>query len=153
MSRPRKTRTIEGPPYCKSFKPQGIPTRYINTIVITVEEYECVRLADYNNLEHKDASAKLGISRSVFTRMLQNARNKIAKAIIDGCELLIEGGEFDFENNRIRCLACHNTYQAPINEVSITVCPNCSSDNLQNLNGQYSQRVVHGGRRHRGGRC
>ena len=152
MPRPRKIRAIECPPYCKSFKPQGIPTRYIKTVIISVEEYECVRLADYNNLEHQEASARLGISRSVFTRMLQTARNKIATAIIDGCELMIEGGEFNFENNRTRCLSCYNTYQAPKEEAPLTICPNCSSDKLQNLNGQYVQKAARGVRRHRGGR-
>jgi uncharacterized protein len=55
-----------------------------------MDELEAVRLADYEGLYHEDAAVKMGISRATFGRILNNARRKIADAIVNGKALKIE---------------------------------------------------------------
>lgn len=55
-----------------------------------MDELESVRLADYEGLYHEDAAVKMGISRATFGRILNNARRKVADAIVNGKALKIE---------------------------------------------------------------
>ena len=55
-----------------------------------MDELEAVRLADYEGLYHEDAAVKMGISRATFGRILNNARRKVADAIVNGKALKIE---------------------------------------------------------------
>lgn len=149
MPRRKLCRNLQGPPCCGSFKPKGIPSRFLKVVTITLDEYESIRLADYENLEHEEASLKLGVSRSVFTRLVDAARKKVAIAIVEGCELTIDGGEYHFENKHFRCLGCYHLFDLPLNSDDPTECPKCKSINLENLNTSYGiagkcKRHAHG---------
>jgi predicted DNA-binding protein (UPF0251 family) len=139
MPRRRKIRFIEGPPSSFGFKPKGIPARFLKTIILSLDEYESIKLVDYYNLEHEEASKKLGISRSVFTRNLDVSRKKIAKAIVEGCELSIEGGDVQFEKNYYRCLNCFGLFENGREDDIKLQCPFCNSENVDNLNSYYQQ--------------
>lgn len=134
MPRRKKCRMLQGPPCCSGFKPKGIPARFLNTVIITLDEYESIRLADYLNLEHEEAAEKLGISRSIFTRLVDGARKKVAQALIDGCELAIEGGEYHFSQKHFRCLTCFYLFKTAISDADPADCPKCHSSNIDNLN-------------------
>ena len=53
MARPEKNRTILQPPLMKGFKPFGIPRCKLEALKLTFEEYESMRLVNYENLEQK----------------------------------------------------------------------------------------------------
>jgi predicted DNA-binding protein (UPF0251 family) len=72
------------------FKPRGIPLFQLEETGLDMDELEAVRLADYEGLYHEDAAVKMGISRATFGRILNNARRKIADAIVNGKALKIE---------------------------------------------------------------
>jgi uncharacterized protein len=149
MPRIKKCRRLEGPPLCNAFKPRGIPTRFIKTVSINLDEYEAIRLADHQDLEHEEASKLLGVSRSVFTRLLDGARKKLAQAIIEGTELIIEGGDYHFQKKTYRCLDCYNVFEVNINDPDPANCPKCSSTKIDNLNNYFGGRgqcFRHGGR-------
>jgi len=110
MSRPRKIRRVSKPPICSRFKPVGIPARLLDVVDLSVDEYEALRLADYEGLEHKEAAEKMGISRPTFTRLIDQARKKFASGIIEGKEISIEGGNFQFLQHVARCRNCGSTY-------------------------------------------
>ena len=55
-----------------------------------MDELETVRLADYEGMYHEDAAVKMNISRATFGRILNNARHKVADAIVNGKALKIE---------------------------------------------------------------
>lgn len=147
MPRPKQCRIIEGPPRFNGFKPKGVPSRLVKKITLSIDEYESIRLADHLGLEHEEASKRIGISRSVFTRLVERARKKVADALVEGCELVIEGGEYHFEKQYFRCSECHFVMSIPIGELSPTQCEQCGSSHIENLNEQYGIQ----GRCHRHG--
>jgi len=136
MPRPEKDRIIFKPPIFSEFKPVGISMRSLSEIQITLDEYEAFRLADHIGLSHIEAAEEMGISRPTFTRLIEKARKKIAEFIIQGKLLTIEGGNIHFRNNVIRCVSCGHMFTTNI-ENSITECPECNSNNLQNLAGGF----------------
>ncbi len=105
-------------------------------VVITLDEYEAFRLADHLGLDHLQASTQMDISRPTFSRLIEKARAKIALAIIDGLELSIEGGNFDFSQGRHLCRNCGDEQTHAITEL-IEDCPECGSDNLEDLTSKY----------------
>ncbi len=137
MPRPRIPRKIFTPPRFLHFKPVGVPRRLLETVVLTVDELEAIRLADHEGLDHQPASERMGISRPTFSRLLDAARAKLAHCIIEGRELIIEGGDVDFENSLQRCRDCGDEvlqeksgYEAPPAEEE---CKVCGSDNVQDM--------------------
>ena len=137
MPRPRKIRRVSKPPICSRFKPVGIPARLLDVVDLSVEEYEALRLADYEGLEHKIAAEKMGISRPTFTRLIEQARKKIASGIIEGKEISIEGGDFQFIQHVVRCRSCGSL--SNYSQHAPEKCPECNEEDLENLN-QYYQR-------------
>ena len=151
MARPQKERGIKEPPRIQSFKPAGIPMRFLERVSLSLDEFEAIRLADHEGLEHKEASERMGISRSTFTRLIDKARKKVGEALVEVKELFIEGGNVHFRQNLVRCLSCGKVLSVSISEIPPQECPECGEPNLVNL----AQTFGHGrccGRRWRGGR-
>ena len=96
MPRPRLCRNIHRNPEVSYFKPQGVPLRNLAEVVITLDAYEAMRLADLEGLSQEDAAKKMGISQPTFHRLLVDARKKIAESIVQGKALKIEGGPVRF---------------------------------------------------------
>ncbi|MBN2426474.1 MAG: DUF134 domain-containing protein [Calditrichaceae bacterium] len=132
MPGPYRRRRVFQPPNFVNFKPSGIPRRALKMITLAVDEYEAIRLADYNGLDHTQAAENMGISRPTFSRLVEKARNKIAQALVDGMELIVEGGNIEFANTRRRCLDCGDEYLSPYSE-KINDCPECGSDNIEDI--------------------
>ncbi len=141
MRGPYRKRRIHEPPNIKNFKPSGIPRKMLQTVTVTVDEYEAIRLADYHGLEHLQASEKMAISRPTFTRLIEKARHKIAEAIVDGKELVVEGGNIKFENARHRCRDCGDEQKSPINQ-NITDCPECGSKNVEDISQNFLKNEI-----------
>lgn len=90
MSRPKKCRCVHCKPGANYFKPRGIPIVELEEIALKLDELEALRLADYEGLYHEDAARRMDISRATFGRILDEARHKVAGAIINGSALKIE---------------------------------------------------------------
>jgi predicted DNA-binding protein (UPF0251 family) len=69
-------------------------------IVLSLDEFEAVRLADYEQLYQEDAAAKMNISRQTFGRIIEAAHKKIADVLMNGKALKIEGGEVAFDETK-----------------------------------------------------
>jgi predicted DNA-binding protein (UPF0251 family)/DNA-directed RNA polymerase subunit RPC12/RpoP len=132
MRGPYRKRQIHLPPHFKNFKPSGIPRNLLKSLTITVDEYEALRLADYEGLEQLQASEKMGISRPTFTRLIEKARYKLAMAIIEGKELIVEGGNIEFQNTLRRCRDCGDEQISPSDGI-IEDCPECGSENVEDF--------------------
>jgi uncharacterized protein len=89
MARPRKHRMVACEINASYFKPQGIPMRQLEEIVLDMDEVEAIRLADIEGLYHVDAALKMGVSRPTFGNILARARRKIATALLEGKALRI----------------------------------------------------------------
>jgi hypothetical protein len=93
MARPKCCRRIDGEPACRIFKPAGVPCSFIEEVVLSMDEFEAIRLADLERLYHGQAAEKMSVSRQTFGRILESGRSKVAKALAGGLALRIEGGE------------------------------------------------------------
>ena len=100
MPRPKCSRHVCGVPDKNYFKPRGIPAMDLDEVVLSLDEFEAIRLADYEQLYQKEAAAKMNISRQTFGRIIETARKKIADVLIKGKALKIEGGEVTFDETR-----------------------------------------------------
>lgn len=92
MPRPCCLRHIDISPCAVYFKPAGIPVRMLEEVVLTLDELESLRLADLNGLYQEQAAEEMKISRPTFSRVVEQARRKVADALIHGKALRLEGG-------------------------------------------------------------
>lgn len=129
MARNPKARAISHPPLFTTFKPAGVAGTKLETITLELDEYEAIRLADYDGLEHEQAAQAMGISRSTFTRLVERARKKMASMLIEGAKLVIDGGSIHFKENIYQCKACNHRFRASILEER-RECPMCHSAEL-----------------------
>ena len=94
MVRPRKCRMVDAPPDVTYFKPRGVPLSDLNEIYLSIEGYEALRLADHQNMTHDLAAGQMQVSRQTFGRILAQARQTVAKALVGGLALRIRGGNY-----------------------------------------------------------
>ena len=94
-------------PRLRGFKPFGCSEFKQNeTEVVLFEEYEALRLSEYEGLDHDSAAAKMNVSRPTFTRILNKCISKIANAFIEGKTIVVDGGEFEFAEKVKCCNSC-----------------------------------------------
>lgn len=136
MPRPKKERVVQRPPLYADFKPTGVQRSGLETLLVELDEFEAIRLADYLGMEHTEAAAEMEISRSTFTRLIDKARKKISCFLIEGKHLQIEGGNIHFRGNLIQCHSCGHMFNASF-ETDIERCPGCGSRNLLDLAGGF----------------
>ncbi len=153
MPRPRRRRRIHGPPRFDHFKPVGVPRRLLETLTLSVDEFEAIRLADLEGLDQERAAEKMNISRPTFSRLVETARGKVARVLVEGRELRIEGGAVDFIHTVRRCRDCGDEALDPLpagdtDPETGERCHVCGSDNLEDL----AFNVMRGGGRQRHGR-
>ena len=106
MVRPHCTRTIQGRPQATAFKPAGIPMRELEEVIITLDEFEAIRLADLDKLYQEQAALQMGVSRPTFSRIIDAAHTKIADALVHGKVIRIEGGTV--QTGAFRCCRRHD---------------------------------------------
>jgi predicted DNA-binding protein (UPF0251 family) len=94
MGRPKKCRWVETEPGVTFFKPRGISLRTLEQTVITVDELEAMRLADYLEMTQEEVAQKMQVSRPTVTRMLARAHRAVAEALVHGKAICIEGGDY-----------------------------------------------------------
>jgi len=97
MSRCKKLRMVSHMPPVGVFKPAGIPVRRLVWSTLSLDEYEAMRLADLEGLTQEQVARRLGVSRPTVSRILAEARRKVAGALTYGRALVIRGGSVAFE--------------------------------------------------------
>jgi uncharacterized protein len=66
--------------------------RELEEVIMTLDEFEAVRLADLNGLYQEQAATQMSVSRATFSRIIDSAHKKIAEVLVGGKALRIEGG-------------------------------------------------------------
>jgi uncharacterized protein len=99
MPRKKCHRHIESRPGVTFYKPAGIPMNKLEEVILHIDEFEAVRLADAEGLYHEEAAARMNISRQTFGRIVGEARKKIAGAITEGKAIVIENFVLNSKNN------------------------------------------------------
>lgn len=92
MPRPIKSRCVAREPGATYFKPRGIPMTELAEVVLGVDEFEALRLADLEGLYQEEAAARMKVSRQTFANIVHAARAKVADVLAHGKALKIEGG-------------------------------------------------------------
>ncbi|NLT15920.1 MAG: DUF134 domain-containing protein [Clostridiales bacterium] len=93
MPRPRKWRNVCRMPGCSRFGPLD-PCRHDDPIVMSVDEYETIRLIDLEELTQEECARQMNVARTTVQGIYNDARKKLAGALIGGRLLLIEGGDY-----------------------------------------------------------
>jgi predicted DNA-binding protein (UPF0251 family) len=94
---------VAGSPAASLWKPAGVPLGGLQQVVLALDEFEALRLADLEGQYQEEAAARMGVSRPTLGRILEAARRKVADALVHGHALRIEGGTVVCEEPRACC--------------------------------------------------
>jgi predicted DNA-binding protein (UPF0251 family)/DNA-directed RNA polymerase subunit RPC12/RpoP len=138
VPKPKKNRFVQQPPAVTYYKPQGIPLFQLEQVVLNVDEFEAIRLVDYEGLHLEDAARRLEVSRATSARIIDSAHRKIAAALTHGHAIRIEGGSFVLGKNQYHCRDCGSRWEIEIGnrtaaQAAAIACPSCRSERVQDL--------------------
>lgn len=100
MSRPRKCRKVCCMPLIDKFAPVDYPNGDNNVIVMTVDEYETIRLIDKEGFSQEECSKYMNVARTTIQNVYNSARKKLAEALVSGFALYISGGDYTICSKR-----------------------------------------------------
>ena len=125
MPRPKCCRQVVEIPVKTCFRPEGVISSCPKEVLLSLDEYESLRLADLEGLYQEQAASRMNVSRPTFGRIVEAARRKVADAIVNGKILRIEGGPVSIEaGETTRCPRCHRAFGLP-NSRDGAICPHC----------------------------
>jgi predicted DNA-binding protein (UPF0251 family) len=133
MPRRRRLRKVVAPPGFRGYKPYGINGTSKESIELLYEEYEALKLADYDMMNHQEASEIMGVSRPTFARIYESARRKIARALVETKIIKTVFGNAWMDKNWYECESCHARFTIP-RTLKEHQCPICSSVRIELLN-------------------
>jgi len=90
MPRPCIRRRIRGRPNSSYFKPAGIRMIDLDETILTMPEFESIRLIDFLEIPQEKAAEQMQISQPTLSRILKSARKKLSDSIINGKAIKIE---------------------------------------------------------------
>lgn len=93
MPRPRKWRRVCCMPRVDAFGPEG-EIGQTESVILSVDEYEVIRLIDWEGLDQDRCAYQMGVARSTVQRIYEKARKKLADFLVNGKPLKIEGGDY-----------------------------------------------------------
>lgn len=127
MSRTRKTRSIQRAPSYQGLKPYGVQVKSNVEVELHLEEYEAIKLCDFDLLTQAEAADVMEVSRPTFTRIYESARRKMARVLVEPCVMKIRGGHAMARTVWHQCLVCQVSFAAePVN----AVCPLCGTGRI-----------------------
>ena len=133
MPRPIKPRRLILPYKRITFIPEDKVNINIEEIHLLSEEFEVIKLIDYENLNQTKAAKVIGLSRPTITRIYERARRKIAEALIESKSLKIEGGNVYFGKDWYKCNECKSFFNVPDEIFFKKKCPMCLGASIQEL--------------------
>ena len=135
MTRPKCCRKIGCMPDVNYYKPRGIPSSLLEEVVLTLDEFEALKLADSDGLYQEQAAIKMDVSRQTFGRIIDSAHKKIADVLIHGKALKIEGGDVEIRNiKNSKGKKCNRLSENSFDKEDQIECPNCKKvKNIKNL--------------------
>lgn len=113
MARPVRCRKVCFEPKYDRFSP--CETEKAEEILLTVDEFETIRLIDHEKKTHEQCARQMEVSRTTVTEMYERARRKIADHIVNGKTLRISGGHYALcDGSARRCCGkkCNKVNQA-----------------------------------------
>ena len=135
MANQKRPRSHSHPPGAYEFRPPGHTSRSSLRIILSIAEYEAIRLVDYKELDHSAAADEMEISRPTCVRLVASAHRKIAEALAEGKTIAIEGGASAMRTNRFRCGTCGHLWSETeiIEDPEKLRCPRCNGSRIIDL--------------------
>ena len=144
MPRPPRCRRICDAPQVDKFCPNG--SEDVEPILLTLDEYEVIRLVDLEQQTHEQCAAQMDISRSTVQEIYEGARRKIAACLVHGKPLHITGGNYRICGGQeaAHCGRCCRMQRANTEKSS----KKCKGDSIMKIavtyeNGQIFQHFGH----------
>ncbi|KNZ40696.1 DUF134 domain-containing protein [Acetobacterium bakii] len=94
MPRPVKRKKVCCLPETNLFGPLNAKNMDADIIMMSVEEYETIRLIDLEGMLQEECAESMKVARTTVQRIYNDARKKLANALVNGIILKIEGGNY-----------------------------------------------------------
>ncbi|MEG2152145.1 MAG: DUF134 domain-containing protein [Clostridia bacterium] len=94
MARPCKRRRICAMPECGRFGPKDDTAAVRQTIAMTIDEFESIRLIDLEGMMQEQCAARMNVARTTAQAIYNSARVKLAECLVNEKDLCIEGGDY-----------------------------------------------------------
>jgi len=108
MPRNKAPRTLLNKPKAIFYKPQGVCLKKLEIIRLANDEFEAMKLHDFDDLSQIKAAKSMNISQPTFGRILNQAYRKISKALFEGKAIMIQIPEnISLDKNSV-CDVCGN---------------------------------------------
>ena len=135
MPRRKQLRKVVAPPSFRGYRPYGYRQRQGRKkhVELLYEEYEAIKLADYDLMNHLEASKLMGISRPTFARIYESARRKIAGALVETREIRSVFGNARLDQSWFICDGCYARFTLPPT-LQGRACPMCRSIEIHPIN-------------------
>ncbi|MDF0535806.1 DUF134 domain-containing protein [Shewanella yunxiaonensis] len=95
MGRPKIPRRICGRPADSCFKPNGIPMTELAKVYLGSDEFEALRLVDFQGMQQQEAAQEMGVSRQTLANLVKSARFKMADCLMHGKALMMASDSSD----------------------------------------------------------
>ncbi len=110
MPRPTKWRKVCCLPDSNQFGPLNTTTKG-ELIVMSVDEYETIRLIDLEGFTQEECAIQMNIARTTVQGIYNDARKKISESLVNGKVLRIEGGSYKICDGLEKTCACGGCYR------------------------------------------
>jgi predicted DNA-binding protein (UPF0251 family)/predicted Fe-Mo cluster-binding NifX family protein len=139
MPRPKQFRLLESAPAVTRFVPERSDEEEVLTVTLGLDEFEALRLADFERLSQEEAARRMKISRATFGRIIESARHTVGEALTQGYELEIAGGAFRYvRKGKLWCPRCRHSQPLLPRLRTRVVCRHCTHP-LQGVEAQAQQ--------------
>lgn len=106
MPRPRKCRRVCSMPDNTEFAPVGVDFIPADAVVMTVDEYESIRLIDHQGFTQEECAEYMKIARTTVQQIYSDARKKLSVVLVEGKPLVISGGDFQLCDGKEAYCGC-----------------------------------------------
>ncbi|NLD93110.1 MAG: DUF134 domain-containing protein [Fibrobacter sp.] len=130
MSRPSKKRVISCSLRTHQFSAVDQSLVMDETIHLSLDEMEAVKLADLDGMYQEQAAVVMQISRQTFGNIIMSAHKKIADFLVNSKRLSIDGGMVTIDGCRLFCGTCNTDWVIDCYDQKKVVCPTCNDSNI-----------------------
>ena len=106
MPRPRKGKKVCCLPEINLYGPLNLQRETNKCILMSVEEYETIRLIDLEKLTQEECGERMQVARTTIQKIYTDAREKVAESLVNGCILKIEGGDYQLYSEIEKPMGC-----------------------------------------------
>jgi predicted DNA-binding protein (UPF0251 family) len=130
VPRPCKKRIISCTLKTYQFSPVDLSVVQGETVHLTLDELEAVKLADLDGMYQEQAAAAMQISRQTFGNIIMSAHKKIADFLVNSKRLSIDGGKVTVDDCKLFCSTCNADWSIDCHMYQNVVCPVCNNKNV-----------------------